>query len=247
MTQEAAVPQDLIAKLQGMWRQDIANANRAASLRNASISSGGTLSITGGAFILEDEAGHKLFYVGPYGPPNTDGTAQQGWSVERADGTIVLALWDAVPSGGVLNQALSWYDRTGHTVVSDDTDSGEGLGRPWIPLPNPQTVDSTKWPSTTSSSYVEIASSAVELQQPKIMWDATANGTGSVQLLLKGSGGSTLASSQVWSPNGGSFSWSDVITLPAGYYGQKVTASVQAKATSGTVACITRGLYGRQT
>lgn len=249
MTQEAQVPQDLITKLQGMWRQDIANSSRAASIRNASISAGGTLSITGGAFILEDTAGHKLFYVGPYGPPNTDGTAQQGWAVERADGTIVLALWDAFPSGGVLNQALTWFDRNGNAVFADDTNSGQGMARPYL-SGSFTPARYADWNITsTSGTFETLWQQYISKQQPDLevgfiaSMDTSAT-TGEVRVLVNGV--------QLGATTSESFAINTTILGPlpvAGNHMDTLLIEIQGRRTSAGGALKVQPLYwkGRQT
>ena len=252
MGQDAALPPGLFERIRQMIADELGKLLRSGLLRNASISDGG-LTIKGGFLKLLDKiSGTTLFYVGPVNPPRADGTPQQGWYVYRADGTIVLLLRDTFPtdSGGALNQALTWFDRKGNVVVSDDTDSGEGHARPWIPLPIPQTTSIASWPSTTATAWGNIAESFGIFQQPKVYWNATAvadAGT-TAQVRLSIHGGATVG--PVHTVTGGTTAFiNDLITLPAGFYGQGWAIDVQAQVTAGTgkVSCQTWELYGRQT
>lgn len=236
MTQEAAVPQDLIAKLQGMWRQDIANANRAAPIRNSAISSGGVFSIQGGALVMKDDNGLDLFYVGPLLPNRADGTPQQGWNVWRADGSKVLELFDAYPTdaGGALQQALNWRDRSGNVVLADDTNSGQGIGRPYLPGVF-YLARNTDWPKVTSTTFQTVYRAEVSKQHPKMVvrvwgYNDTAGATGQIQVLVNGTAWGTVQSTN-------STTVQEFVIGPtpvAGAHISFMTVEIQACMTAGT-------------
>lgn len=161
MAQEAKVPATFWATVQKKIDDSISKFARSGFLRNASISDGG-LTIKGGFLRLLDKVlGVELFYVGPVTPNKADGTPQQGWVVRRADGTTVLALFDAFPTdaGGQLQQALNWLDRSEVVAVADDTNSGQGLARPYVPIPLTRSRY-TDMVAVTDATFVDVFDSA---------------------------------------------------------------------------------------
>lgn len=249
---DAALPPGLWERIRQMIRDELGKLLRSGILRNASISEGG-LTIKGGFLrLLDNLSGGRLFYVGPVNPARADGSPQQGWVVYRADGTIVLLLRDANPTdaGGALNQALTWADRSGDIVFSDDTDSGEGHARPWLALPIPQPTDISKWPATGVTSWGTIAESFGVMQQPKLFWNATAitdAGT-TAQVRLSINAGAVLGPTHTVAA-GTTLFIADTITLPAGFYGSQWPLDVQAQVTGGTglVHVQTWQIQGQQT
>lgn len=104
----------------------------------------------------EDET--DLTYIGPVYiagfPDPTDAVI-----LRRADGTRALEIVGGDPT----QQYIAIVDRAGHTILSDDTVSGSGLGRPWLPIP--WRDESTT--STTSTSFVPLGSAVMYKQHPK--------------------------------------------------------------------------------
>lgn len=169
----------------------IASFARSGFLRNATISDGG-LTIRGGFFrMLAGLANVQMFYLGPSGPVLGDGTVQQIWQIRRAGGQLVLDLYDAFPGvDGTLNQALNWRDRNGNAVIADDTDSGQGIARPYLPgvFYPARNVD---WPKVTNTSFETVFRAQVPKQQPKLYvrawgWNDTAGATGEIKVLVNG-------------------------------------------------------------
>ena len=190
---DAATPPGLWERVRQIAQQEVAKLLRSGLLRNASISDGG-LTIKGGFLRLLDKVlGVDLFYVGPVNPPRADGTPQQGWIVRRADGSVVLLLLDALPtdSGGALNQALNWFDRSRNVVLADDTDSGQGMARPHLNGGWSRTRFGDITVSTTSSSFETLWDTRLTKPQPKLeVWYRasmdTAGTTGEVRVLVNG-------------------------------------------------------------
>jgi hypothetical protein len=251
---DAAMPPGLFERIRQMIREETGKLLRSGLLRNASISEGG-LTIKGGFLRMKSAAagGVDTFYVGPITPALPDGSYQPGVIVRRNDGTTALLLWDPIPDPGGPNgysQFLGWYDRTGHAIVTDDTDSGQGIARPWLPLPLPQSTLIASWPSTSSTTDGIIAESQASLQQVKLWWNASTIAdpgvTGTVQLKI--SYGSTTVTSDPHPITATLGFINDVITLPDGFFGQSAVIDVMAHVTGGTgkVYCQTWTLYGRQ-
>jgi hypothetical protein len=186
---DAGTPPGLLDRIRQIAADEVRKFARSGFLRNASITDGG-LTIRGGFFRLLSKAtgGVQQFYLGPTGDLLGDGERQQVWMVRRADGSLVLDLWDAFPDAdGTTNQALSWRDRTGNTVFADDTDSGAGLARPYLPIPFYR-ARSQDWPQSTSTSWATMYRAVVPKQQPRAFFAvyavATANTTGEIRVTV---------------------------------------------------------------
>lgn len=249
---DAALPPGLFERIRQMIRDEVGKVLRSGLLRNASISEGG-LTIKGGFLRLVSAVvgGTDTFYVGPVSPNLPDGSYQPGVIIRRNDGTVAMMLWDPLPdSGDGYKQFLATYDRGQRIVFSDDTSSGEGHARPWIPLPIPQSTDVSKWPTTSATSWGTLAESFAVFQQPKVFWNATAiadAGT-TAQVRLSINNGAILG--PVHTVTGGTTTFmQDTITLPAGFYGSTWAVDVQAQVTggAGAVHVQTWELYGQQT
>lgn len=145
-------PPGLIERIMRMVDERITRFARSGFLRNASITKGGItvrgaggITIDGGALRVRGlpnaqpgATGDSTVYMGGITPLLPDGTTQPGLIVRRNDGTIVLALGDPTPdpsTPGGFQQFLSWYDRAQNIVMSDDDSSGQGLSRPYVPIP----------------------------------------------------------------------------------------------------------------
>ncbi|MDP5182185.1 hypothetical protein QOZ88_06010 [Blastococcus sp. BMG 814] len=192
MAQEAAVPLSTVKELaRQIAREEVAKFARSGFLRNASISGGDGLTIKdGGALRLETAAGVESFYVGPVQPDLPDGSPQPGMIVRRNDGTIALHLYDPIPSAEDYNQFLAWRDRAGNVVISDDTDSGQGLARPYLAgaFYPARVQDFLK---TTNPAFETIWRERRQKQHPKLYveaWGATdtSGTTGEVRVMVNG-------------------------------------------------------------
>lgn len=192
MGMDAGTPPGLVERIRLIVAEEVRKFARSGFLRNASISDGG-LTIKGGWFRLLSKVtgGVEQFYLGPIGDVLGNGERQQFWRVRRADGSAVLMLWDAFPDpDGTLNQALSWMDRSGHTVLADDTDSGFGLARPYVPGAFYK-ARYTDWVFNDTNTFQTIYRAELFKQQPRlsvaVMASSTApDVTGEVRVLVNG-------------------------------------------------------------
>jgi len=150
---DAAVPPGFWDRVRKIAQDVVDEFARSGPLRNASITGGAGLTVTGDGGITIDggrlrvtglpgaipgATGDSTVYMGGITPAMPDGTLQPGLIVRREDGTIALALYDPTPDPAVadgFNQFLAIYDRAQAIVVSDDTASGQGLSRPYVPIP----------------------------------------------------------------------------------------------------------------
>lgn len=187
--------------------------------------------------------------------PNTDQHGEFLYIGELAaggklvDSGLIAYRPDGTESAVIGNRGVQILDTKGHTVVSSDEDSGEGLARPWVPLPKPVSLDTSQWAGTTGSGI--IAESFFNAQHPKVHWNATAVAdtgvSGTVQVTI--SCGAQSVSGASHSVTAGTPTYIDeVLVLPQPFFGQEWTFAVNAAVSSGTgeVRCQTWELYGRQ-
>jgi hypothetical protein len=187
---DAGTPPGLVDRIRQIAAEEVRKFARSGFLRNASISDGG-LTIRGG-FLRMLFGDVQLFYIGPVSPNLADGSPQQGWIVRRADGSTVLSMRDAFPEddGGVLRQALNWYDRTGNSTFADDTNSGQGLARPYLPGTFYRS-DYADWVAVSGGTFVTKFRARMTKQQPQLYvraWASndTSGATGEVRILVNG-------------------------------------------------------------
>lgn len=210
------------------------------------LASGGTVEIdNGGSFTMKSAAGQIVLYAGQTSIPDGSGRTQMSFFLARDDGSGALQLTD---NGTVLNhphqQALQWYDRTGDTVISDDTVSGFGIARPHLNMATLLDTNSANWPGTTSTSWTTIMDGYIEIQHPKISWgmytESDAATTGEFRLLIDNqqTGATvTVAANSI-------ATWTDSQPWPvAETFGHLAYVVVQAAVTSGTGKVRARQLY----
>lgn len=249
MTQDGGTPPDFWTRVQQMIDRGVAAAMRSGPLRNASISDGG-LSITGGFLRLVYET-FNMLYVGPVTPSAGDGTPQQAIRLRRADGTMALQIHDAFPGadGNSFNQALTLFDRSGNAIFADDTDSGQGIGRPYLPFVAYRS-DSNDWPLTTSTTFVTKHWAHGPKQQPKLFVEAWMGATdpaaiAEVQVMVNGVVWGAAQSGTAGAVTGHLFGPATV----SGTHLQTLEIEVQYRLASGvgSVKCGVARIEGRQT
>ena len=245
MAQEADVPAGLWGRIEKLIEDKIGQFQRSGFLRNAAISGGSGLSIRdGGVLRLVTADGVELFYIGPLGPAFPDGRPQQGWSVRRADNTSVLSLFDVDVSDGVARQALNWWDRSGRIVLADDTDSGQGLARPYVPAQFFRTRFGDWNVATTSAAFETLWDARMYMQQPRLVVGVrasmdTAGTTGEVKVQL--SDGTQLGSTAAVGFAIGEYVFGPVAV--AGEHLSALTVQVQGRRTSASGALRVEPLY----
>lgn len=164
---DAATPPGFREQVAKLVEDKLGALLRSGFLRSASIGEGG-LTIRGG-FLRLVSSGFNLLYAGPISPSAPDGTPQQGVRIRRADGTIALQTRDAFPGAdGTFNQALSWLDRDGNTVLADDTDGGQGIARPWLSGGFTRTRYADMTVATTATAWETLWDQRVTKQQPRL-------------------------------------------------------------------------------
>lgn len=168
-------PEDLLARIRRL-ENDIATLKRGTTLSNSVLSRG--------SVEVQTDSGQVLQRIGaiPFG-----GSTVQGIASYRANGNVASIVWDTPTGGGF----WAWYDESGEVVVSDDTVSGQGLARPYVPLTAmlySQVI--TPPESTTLGTFDRLYRIHGHHQQPYIraylITQADAGTTGEVQLAVDG-------------------------------------------------------------
>lgn len=200
----AAIPLDLLDRIRALEREVRTLAGR-AQIRPAlnEITSGLVKIAEGGSLEVWSPTGTGLFRVGSFGPffNHPDKTAQQGFVMNREDGTLALSIlaWPSAELGGAGTQSISLWDREGNIVLSDDTTSGRFLGAPALPLPFQRlAVDNV----ITNSSFLNVWFATVQAHNP----------VASIQLEF-GAGGGSTCEVVVQYRTGGESGWSNMATL----------------------------------
>lgn len=169
-------PDDLISRIKRL-EQQVKELRRPSTLGNAALSQG--------SFEVRDDGGNTVLRAGKFlsGADEVYGLA--AW---RDNGSIQFLVWDNGSGDGY----WSLWDEVGNIVVSNDTDSGQGLATPYIPYrPMPYSEVLTPPQSTTSGTFGALHRVHGQKQHPIIrahlILQADASTTGEVRLAVDGS------------------------------------------------------------
>lgn len=191
--------------------------------------------IAGGHLVVQDPDGNVVFTAGEGVIPDGSGRTQSTVGLMRDDGTTALMLADTgtIP-GHPHRQALQWQDRAGNIVMADDTNGGQGMALPYIPLSPMVNANVNTWPATAATTWTHIADCYIQRQHPRLAWainiEADTGTTGQVRLVLDGV---VIATSPTVTA---AFSmWQGIYAQPAGWtYQQTSVLSLEAQVTAGT-------------
>ncbi|MGH3415574.1 MAG: hypothetical protein ACRDSS_03825 [Actinocrinis sp.] len=217
------------------------------------IAGGGSLVITdNGALYVTDSDGHDHLVLGAILPGLPDGSQQYGLIINRQSGPDAIGgpALTIVTGTGVLPQTVGIYDNAGNNVFSDDGISGQGLARPYIPIPMVPYAPAT-WPSTTAAGWTPIWVGAALKQHPMIYMEGAAiTPTGvSGQLRLRETGTNTVLGSVVTvtsAPTG--INWAIGPAALPGAHMDPLVLVLEAQITTGAgaVSASVSGAFGRQ-
>jgi hypothetical protein len=154
----------------------------------------GATTIDNGALLMKKD-GKLIVAIGDlkaagYNYPTPDGSSQMGLIINRDTGELALSLWDSTPTGpDGYQQHMSFWDRTGHIILGDDTTSGWGLALPWLPgalwL---QTNPIAWWPNTIDAAFGSAWDCFYRVKHPKLyinfMMYVDSATTGEAKLLI---------------------------------------------------------------
>ncbi|MFG3037772.1 hypothetical protein ACGFYZ_12770 [Streptomyces sp. NPDC048330] len=235
----AAIPQDLLDRVRTLENR-IRMLEGRAQIRPAmdQILNGDVVVGEGGALAVKHPAGPTLLRVGRiFQNPDEYGTV-----IRRDDGTIAFSLYRGQTAPGTVPQAIRLVDADGAEIFAEDTVTG-GLARPYLPLPIPVEESTSKWPSTTSTSYTTIGRSSGFIQHPKVriyaQLTASAGATAQLRFLINGT---TVHTGAVGAPI------AQTLAVPSFSFGAEAEFELQARVASGTGTAygMTRYLYGVQ-
>jgi hypothetical protein len=171
--------------------------------------------------------GTTLFYVGEvdYGPPWGLNPVVQ---IRRADGTTAFLIGGADET----NQYFALSDQQENIIVSDDAISGQGLARPWLPIPWRDEANVT----TVATGFVTACSAVIYKQHPKVQIEIEVDSsttTSEVQIIVAAGGGSTTPWGPVSYTTGSS---RNRVTLPVldlpGEFNDRIWLQLQHRSTT---------------
>lgn len=155
---------------------------------------GGSMTIKGdGGLTLVSADGIGVFSVkGQMSEPDPDGNPQPEVRMYRADGSVAFYMWDPLPLQDNYRQFWAWYDRNGNLLLGDDTTSGRGLARPYIPYGVTNENGSDFVTPTSTASFTDAHWISGWVQNPRMKVPMTviapSTGAGEVQILDDASG-----------------------------------------------------------
>lgn len=115
--------------------REVRELRAARRLEAATVGAGGVRVTAGGRLAMDTPPGVRVVDVGAIRDErfnHSDGTPQQAIWMRREDGTDVFTCFGGI---GDATQAWAFWDRQDNPVIADDTVSGSGLARPYLPVP----------------------------------------------------------------------------------------------------------------
>ncbi|MCX5601634.1 hypothetical protein OOK29_26130 [Streptomyces phaeochromogenes] len=167
----------------------------ARRLENASVGKGGVRVIDGGRLAMDTPSQVRMIDIGKINQTDYnhgDGTPQQAVLFRREDGTLFMSCFSYPPFGSE-TQAWKFYDRGGNVVIAEDTNTGQGLARPYLDVPMGPSFDGgwDYWPRNGTTTMAGLWEGRFYKQLPKITVLVrtsmdTAGATGFIELAVNG-------------------------------------------------------------
>jgi hypothetical protein len=228
-------PDDLVTRLRTL-EQRVKELEKARTLHGAVVS--------GGSFEVRTDDGDVIAKIGKFLYEDID-VDVYGVAIYRRDGTLQFWSWDRPDGGGY----TSIWDESGNAIVADDTVSGQGLARPYVPW-TVQKYSEVSTPSVvvTFGSFLPTWRIAGPKQHPYVevlmVTQSDASTTGEVRLAV---GGVQIGTEQTIAA--GENTWRTIIAPVSGAHMGVVHIDVDARRTSGTgqIRVSTIAAFGRQT
>ena len=187
-----ADPQTLARRLAQLERE-VRELRAARRLEQATVGAGGVRIVNGGRLAMDTVSGVRMVDVGSITDGrfnHPDGRAQQAIWLRREDGTAIMSCFSGI---GSELQAWNFYDRDGRSVFSEDTVSGSGLARPYLPVQMGPSIQSgwDYWPRNSTTTMAELWRGMIYKQQPRVVvvMDAamdTSGATGFIEMRING-------------------------------------------------------------
>ncbi|WP_263165386.1 hypothetical protein [Streptomyces sp. SCSIO ZS0520] len=163
---------DLSRRVQAL-EKEVRELRAARRLETATVGKGGLRVVDGGRFAMDTPSGVRMVDIGALTGSaynHSDGTLQQGMRLSREDGSLMFAAFSYPPTGFEF-QAWTWYDRSGNTIFAEDTNSGQGLARPVLPVQLQPAYGGgwDQWPRNTTTTMADLWAGRIYRQQPRIV------------------------------------------------------------------------------
>lgn len=208
---------------------NIATWMRAMERRMAAVERGRPLAnsvVSQGSWEVRDPDGNILFKAGEF---TVGASTVYGVGAYRRNGTLQMLSWDNAAGAGY----LAVYDEAGNIIFSTDTVSGQGIARPYIPLPVvPYAEVLTPSVLTTSATFTPLHRIHSTKQQPwirvRVVTKVDAGTTGEIRLAVAG-----VAISDVTALPDGDFSYRTLTAAVAGAHLTDVQVDIEARRGSG--------------
>lgn len=181
--------------------KEVQELRAARRLERASVGGGGLRVVQGGRFAMDTPSNIRMIDIGKIDNANfnnLDGSAQQAQFQRRADGSLFFACFSAPQIAGTDTQAWTYYDREGNTIFAEDTNSGQGLARPYLPVAMGPHADGgwDYWPRTASTTMAGLWEGRLYKQLPNVTVVVrtsmdTSGATGALELTINGVGQGT--------------------------------------------------------
>ncbi|MEU3352675.1 hypothetical protein [Streptomyces sp. NPDC037389] len=230
----AAIPLDILDRIRDLERQVRALMGSANTRPKMDEIQGGRVVIgDGGSLTVRTTEGKDLMYIGRVLPDREGGQYQQGFVVQRDDGSVALSVWTG-DSKDLPIQPIRMWDARGNIIFAEDA-RNFGLAKPYIPYPLPTPENISKWESTDSTSWTTLYNGNAIVQHPKLYCMIAATTGGEVRLLVN--------DRQVGpTSKNGTLEFNEYIGAD---YDSHITFKVQARAgANNTVWVSPRALYG---
>lgn len=186
MTQEAATPAGFWDRVAQVAKKAVDDYVRAGLLNSASVSSGG-LTIKGGIFRVLYATQEVAVYFG--GLMTGGSYAGTGMLMQQPNGTNIASF---SYNEQTQTQTAHLHDDQNNIIVGNDTDSKQGLARPYVPMGGFGRARYADWGVATSSATFETLWRGEMLKQhPKLSVATlascdTSGSTGEIRVLVNG-------------------------------------------------------------
>lgn len=157
------------------------------------VTNDGTVRIYGSGglrLVAPDGTEHFAAYGASGGMSTPSGDPQPVIVIRRDDNTIAFAMWDPQPLVDGYKQFFAFYDRAGNIVLGDDTTTGTGLARPYLPYAF--TVANQFVTLTSTAAFADAITISGFAQNPRVQVAlscfAPAAGTAEVRIIHTPSG-----------------------------------------------------------
>lgn len=208
-------------------RQRISDLETARSGNAMTVDGQPGIVLRGGAITAYDVDDHAVGILG------TGPSGATGIEVARPDGTPIF--WAVTSAGGF----AALFDQVGNYVVTDDSTSGQGLARPFVPF-GQFTDNSVPTQGTTSTTFTTLQICPGYKQHPKLVMQVLVYAPSPGQVRVIDQDGNQLGATVTLAA--GAFQYVQFLGVLPGAHMLPVSLNVQARLTSGSSPIAVRGV-----